>query len=103
MDTDIDLTERAWRRDKYTCRMCWQPAQTIAYVVPPQYGGKLTLDNVLSLCRVCMEHQRMPDSALRGGPWAAGSVEAAPDVTVRLRPMSEIRSDVLPEQKRRGA
>jgi hypothetical protein len=68
----MDTLEKAWARDRFTCKMCDSPAQTIGYMTPPQWGGRLELDNVLSMCRSCLARQR------RKGLCAAGSVEALP-------------------------
>ncbi|MCK8645641.1 hypothetical protein [Mycobacterium colombiense] len=70
------IRDQAFARDGYECKMCPQPAETIAYLVRPQLGGRLELGNVLSMCRHCLDRQAalLRNSALGYG--AAGAAEA---------------------------
>lgn len=60
------IRDQAHARDGHECKMCSAPAQTIAYMVRPQLGGRLKLDNVLSICRRCLDRQA---ALLRSGDY----------------------------------
>lgn len=56
--TTTNVIQAVLRRDRHRCRLCSGVATTAAYVLRPEFGGKLEEDNTLAVCRPCMLAQR---------------------------------------------
>ena len=57
--TTTNVIQAVLRRDRHRCRLCSGVATTAAYVLRPEFGGKLEEDNTLAVCRPCMLAQRL--------------------------------------------